>query len=307
VAPDAVRILLTGHADLEAAIKAVHGARLFRYLTKPTDSGELLRTCAAALGHHQQSAAERVVLEQTLHASVDALCDVLALANPAVFGRGSRVKVLAASLARALALTNAWEVEVAAMLSQIGAITLPQATAEKLYAGLPLEDAEAAMVARVPEVTRRLIENIPRLDGVLDILDRSDGDAPLTASDAAAEGAKVIRIARDYDSLESQGATRPVAIGAMRGRGIYDDYVIDVFAQVIGVSRVAPQIREAELADLELGTILADDALTLNGNLLAARGQPVTDQLLDLLINVGPHAVRQPLPVYEDSRGGVCR
>jgi DNA-binding response OmpR family regulator len=305
VAPDAVRILLTGHADLEVAIKAVNGVRLFRYLTKPTDSGELLRTCAAALGHHRQQAAEQAVLEQTVHATVDTLSDVLALANPAVFGRASRVKVLAARLGRALGLANAWEVEVAAMLSQVGAITLPQATAEKVHAGLPLEDAEAAMVARVPDVTRRLIANIPRLDGVLDLLDRSYGDAPLPASDPAAAGAQIIRIARDYDSLESQGAARRVAIGAMRGRGIYDDHFMDVFARVLDAGSAAPPVQEVELAGLEVGTTLAVDAVTLNGTVLAARGQPVTDALLERLLNIGPDAVRQPLHVLGDSPGGA--
>ncbi len=297
VAPDAVRILLTGHADLEVAIKAVNGARLFRYLTKPTDAGELLRTCAAALGHHRQHAAEQVVLEQTVRDSVDTLSDVLALANPVVFGRASRIKVLAARLGRALGLANAWEVEVAAMLSQIGAITLPQATAEKLYAGLPVEDAEAAMVARVPDVTRRLIGNIPRLDGVLDILDRSYGDISLPASDPAAAGAQILRIVRDYDSLECQGAARRVAIGTLRGRGIYDDHVVDVLARVVDVGGAAPEVREVALDGLELGTVLADDALTLNGSLLAARGQPISDELLERLRNIGPHAVRQPLHV----------
>jgi len=304
VAPDAVRILLTGHADLEVAIKAANGARLFRYLTKPTDSGELLRTCAAALGHHREQAAERVVLEQTVHASIDALTEVLALANPAVFGRSSRINVLAARLARALGLANAWEIEVAAMLSQLGAITLPQATAEKLYAGLPLEDADAAMVARVPSVTRRLIGDIPRLDGVLDIFDRRYGDAPLPSADPAAAGAQVIRIARDYDALESQGATPTVAIGAMCGRGIYDNQFIDVFAQVVDAGRAAPEVREVQLAGLEVGATLADDVLTLNGSLLAARGQPVSDELRDRLLNVGPHIVRQPLRVVAGLPGG---
>ena len=33
--PDTVRIMLTGHADLEASIAAVNEGRVFRFLTKP--------------------------------------------------------------------------------------------------------------------------------------------------------------------------------------------------------------------------------------------------------------------------------
>ncbi len=53
IAPDAVRILLTGHADLRDALRAVNGARLFRFLIKPCDRTELLAACAAALDHHR--------------------------------------------------------------------------------------------------------------------------------------------------------------------------------------------------------------------------------------------------------------
>ena len=34
VSPDSIRILLTGHADLEAAISVVNEGKIFRYLTK---------------------------------------------------------------------------------------------------------------------------------------------------------------------------------------------------------------------------------------------------------------------------------
>jgi response regulator RpfG family c-di-GMP phosphodiesterase len=39
VAPLAVRMLLTGYADHEAAIKAVNDGQIFRFLTKPCDRG----------------------------------------------------------------------------------------------------------------------------------------------------------------------------------------------------------------------------------------------------------------------------
>ena len=34
-APDAVRILLTGHTDIDAAVKVVNHGQIFRFLTKP--------------------------------------------------------------------------------------------------------------------------------------------------------------------------------------------------------------------------------------------------------------------------------
>jgi response regulator RpfG family c-di-GMP phosphodiesterase len=301
VAPDAVRLLLTGHADLESAIKAVNGARLFRFLTKPCDSSELLRACAAAFGQHRLQSAERVVLEQTLRGSVDALAQVLALTNPAAFGRGSRVKTVAGGLARAVELRTAWEVEVAAMLAHIGAVTLPQATAENLYAGKALTHQEAAMVERVPAVTRRLLSKIPRLEGVLEILDtyQTPGAELGGTGRPAPAGALVLRIAVDYDELQSQGASDTVALGAMQSRGIYDRALMDALVEIVGVGRGTLTVHEVSIAELKEDMTLADDVRSLGGSLLVARGQRVSDQLIERLGNLSSGAVREPLRVFE--------
>ena len=165
VVPDATRILLTGYADLDAAISAVNDGQLFRFLTKPCEPEELMRACVAAVGQHRLQTAERVLLEQTLKGSVHTLADVLAVVCPAAFGRSQRVTATVERLARAIHLNDSWEAEVSALLVHIGAVTLPETTAEKLYAGGRLNASEQAMVERIPAVTRRLLKNIPRLEG----------------------------------------------------------------------------------------------------------------------------------------------
>ncbi len=304
IAPDAVRMLLTGHADLQAAIKAVNGARLFRFLTKPCETQELLGACVAALGQHRLQTAERVLLEETLRGSVDALAEVLALANPAAFGRAGRVKQLVGRLARAAELRNRWEIEVAASLADIGAVTLPQATAEKVYAGARLTAQEAAMLERVPAVTRQLLSRIPRLEGVLEILDRyreePQDDGP-DGGNGIPVGARALRIAVDYVELESQGAPGTVAVGAMRSRDRYDRRLLDVFAEVIGVEPAV--VRELVVSELRVGMTLADDARSLRGELLLARGQRVTERLVERIRNIGAEGVREPLRVFDADVG----
>jgi response regulator RpfG family c-di-GMP phosphodiesterase len=298
VAPDAVPMLLTGHADLQEAIRAVNGARLFRFLTKPCDSQELMRACAAALAQHRLQTAERVLLEETLRGSVEALAEVLALTNPAAFGRAGRVKALAGKLAHAAQLSNWWEVEVAATLAHIGAVTLPQTTAEKLYAGGPLTEDEAAMVARVPLITRQLLSKIPRLEGVLEILNTYTdglGDQTTGSDSTAPAGARVLRIAVDYAELESGGAGSSVALGAMRSRTGYDRSLIDAFATVIEVGAV--EVREVRVRELVAGMSLAEDARSVRGDLLIARGQNVTERLIERLSNFSTGFVREPLRV----------
>ena len=307
VAPDAVRMLLTGGADVQAAIDAVNYGQVFRFLTKPCDPQDLLRACAAALAQHRLQIAERTLLEETVRRSVDALAEVLALTNPAAFGRGSRVKSLAGELARRAKLANWWEVEVAAMFVFVGAVTLPQPTAEKLYAGAPLTPNEADMVRRVPRVTRRLLSRIPRLEGVVAILDHHRDRLGVDEADGApsliSPGARVLRIAVDYAELEAQHAPADVALGAMRARDAYDRGLIDLFGGVVGVGS-APKVRELAVSQLEVGMTLADDARTARDRLLVARGQRVTERLLERLLNLGRGAVREPLRVFdlEDDR-----
>ena len=297
VAPNAVRMLLTGYADLDSAIRAVNDAQLFRFLTKPCEPEQLMRACIAALAQHRLITAERVLLEQTLRGSVNALVEVLALASPAAFGRAGRVRKLVRQLTDEIQLENRWEVEVAVMLAHIGAVTLPAETAEKLYAGVVLTPAETAMVDRMPQSGRRLLAKIPRLEGVIAILDAYHD--PAAFADQIPSGAHILRIAVDYEKLESGGLTDTVAIGALRGRGSYDPVLLDAFSRAVGVGRASPTVRELPLAGLRTGMTLADDVRTLAGGLLVARGHTVTDQLIERLDNLRAGGVREPLWVIE--------
>jgi response regulator RpfG family c-di-GMP phosphodiesterase len=300
VAPNAVRLLLTGHADLDAAIAAVNDGQLFRFLTKPCPRQELLRACAAALGQHRLLVAERVLLEQTLRGSVSALVDVLALTNPAAFGRAMRLRSGVQLLAERVGMTEAWEVEIAAMLLQLGAVTLPDATAERLYTGAVLSEAEQAMVDAVPAATQRILGHVPRLEGVQQILAdvgrpfRGEGPPP-------SMGGRMLRIVADYDELESRGTTRPAVLATMRGRdGVYDRQLLDAYALARGPSEPVDEVVEVRLIDLQVGMTLADDVRHRNGSLLIARGYKVTAALIDRLEHLPRGHLREPLRVIDE-------
>ena len=49
--PDAVRIILSGHADLGGAIRGINHAEVYRFLTKPWDSDDLKVTIKQALAY----------------------------------------------------------------------------------------------------------------------------------------------------------------------------------------------------------------------------------------------------------------
>ena len=123
--PDTVRVMLTGNADQQTAVDAVNHGDVFRFLNKPCETEALAKTVSAALRQNELITAEKVVLEKTLRGSIKALADVLSLANPEVFGRTTRYKSLISKLAKELDLADVWQLESAAMLSQIGCVSLP--------------------------------------------------------------------------------------------------------------------------------------------------------------------------------------
>ena len=82
VSPETVRILLTGQADLDAAIAAVNEGNVFRFLTKPCPLETLQKTLNTALEQHRLHVAEREVLQETLTGTVAILVQVLAAIQP---------------------------------------------------------------------------------------------------------------------------------------------------------------------------------------------------------------------------------
>jgi hypothetical protein len=305
IAPNAVRLLLTGYSDVDAAARAVNEGQLFRFLTKPCPPDELLRACAAALGQHRLLVAEHLLLAQTLRGAIKALTDVLALTNPAAFGRGTRLKTGVGLLAQQIGMTDAWEVEIAALLLQLGAVTLPDATAEKLYSGAALTAEEQAMVAGVPQATERIIGHIPRMEGVLQVLKdvarRFDADDDRGPS----LGGRMLRIVRDHDELESRGATRTVALEQMRtGGGIYDPQLLKDYSRALGLTREVEDAIDVRVDSLRVGMTFAEDVRHRGGTLLIARGYKVTTALLERLAHIPRGQVREPLRVIAGSPHG---
>jgi len=59
MAPETVRIMLTGNADLQAAIQAVNEGNIFRFLTKPCSVDILGESLITGIEHYQHVARER--------------------------------------------------------------------------------------------------------------------------------------------------------------------------------------------------------------------------------------------------------
>ncbi|MFZ5698698.1 MAG: response regulator [Pseudomonadota bacterium] len=305
-APDTVRLLLTGQADMESTIAAINEGQIFRLLIKPCRPTHLLSTMQAAVEQYRLITAERILLEQTLHGTVKTLTDVLGLTNPIAFGRATRIKKHVSDLATKLDIKPRWQVEVAAMLSQLASITLPSDLVEKIYAGRPLDEQDQEMIAHIPVVTEQLLKNIPRLEVVRGILAGSanpyrpptPGAAGSADASLIARGAEILRVATDFNVLEAQGMPAVVAVETLRSRaGNYDSEVLDALALLKCGPAPKIEIREVSIAALHEGMIVAEDIKTADGMLMVARGQEITAGFLERLRNDRSGSVRDPLRI----------
>lgn len=278
--PDSVRIMLTGGADVEAAVAAVNQGNLFRFLTKPCPPDQLAAALDAALQQYRLVTAEKELLEKTLSGSVRVLTEVLSLASPRAFGRAQRIRRIARQLADHLQVPKPWQVELAAMLSQLGAVTLTPELADKVESGAPLDEDEQTQVDSLPGVAASLIGNIPRLEPIARLIEGSRTGAALSEDDATNKGVRALRAALAYDRQLARGSQPDQAREAI-GKDLGEDA-----AQLAGVlipsgsGEGQSRLRMLTMRDLGTGMVIDQDLRTRWGMLLVAKGQEVTAPLL---------------------------
>jgi CheY-like chemotaxis protein len=284
--PDTVRVMLTGAAELKIAIEAVNEGNIFRFLSKPCSKETLVKTLADGLAQHKLVCAERELLENTLRSTVQVLTDVLSLVSPAAFSRASRVRRYVQHVAARLGLPNPWKLEVAAMMSQLGCVTLDPDTIEKVYTGATLSPEEQSEYVNHPLVAESLLKNIPRLESIAWMIAHQNQPLP-TSWDASnremaemRSGAQLLRGALAFDLLLRKGVSRVEAAHQLTRR--FDSLDPKVFSAMIELEpEVAGQdTRRVRIAELPTGMILEEEVRTQAGVLVAAKGQEVTLPLL---------------------------
>lgn len=289
IAPDTIRIMLTGKADVEAAIKSINEGQLFRFLTKPCPVPLLVNALNSALKQYQLVTAEKTLLERTLKGSVTILTDILAIVNPIAFSRASRIKRFVHHLAVHSDPDNLWQYELGAMLSQIGCVTLPPEVLEKVNAGQKLSDAERDLYQSHPQVCYQLLANIPRLEKIAQMIANQYKPKSALIHDVSDEmflinnGAEMLKVAYDYDTLISRGISGAAAIKTMMKSA--DVYNIEHVKHLNEVQLEDPGYISYSVMIDELSTlmIIDEDVHTNNGLMLVAKGQTVSYVLLKRL------------------------
>lgn len=304
VSPDTTRIMLTGYADVNAAINAVNEGNIFRFLTKPSPPETVEKALRAGIEYHDLRTAERVLLEQTLNGSITLLVEILSMVNPAAFSRSSRIKKTVNMLVSRMGLSPSWHYELAATLSQIGFVSISPALLDKVIQQVPLTEQEKLIVASHPQTAKKLLEKIPRLEIVVPMITNQhkpfDAYSPNPAGqiDAQVIGAQLLKVAIDYDSLAEAGKPSDEILETMlRNRNEYNPVLLN---QLIELTPALPSMerRKVSIAEVESGMIVDDDIKTFENLLLLRRGQEITEMVLLRLQNIAVYTrIREPFHV----------
>jgi len=294
LSPETVRMVLTGHADMQAAIDAVNQGSVFRFLTKPCEKETLAKAITTGFVQYQLVIAEKVLLENTLMGCIKVLSEVLGLANPAAFGRSVRITGYVRHMVKKLKLSSPWRFEIAAMLSQLGCISLHPDVIEAAYAGNALSSEDQKRFDQHPLIAKDLLINIPRLEPTAWMIGQQSSTANHDAlppannslpKEVLTMGAKMLKIANKFDDLRVKGLPDPKILEQLRfDPSNYDRELVNVLEDLVP-AEANMELRSIPVAKLTSGMVLQQEIRTHGGLLLVTKGQEVNHPLLIKLAN----------------------
>jgi len=287
VAPESIRIMLTGNADLEIAINAVNEGQIFRFLTKPCRADALSTVLETAIEHKKLMMAEKELLEKTLHGSIKLMSELLSLINPLAFSRIGRIANIVKHIGTTLKLTSLWQYEMAALLSQIGYITLDSAILQKVNNDMDLDEEEKLQYHTYKKISQGLIEKIPRMELIADMIGKemkldinTHKTAKISNFNNVELGSMLITAAKDFEMFLSMNLPKKEAIEKMSWN--HDRYPLFLLRSLESFSsdETEGKILELSSKDLEPGMIIVKPVFTKDGIFLANKGQEITKVMI---------------------------
>jgi response regulator RpfG family c-di-GMP phosphodiesterase len=317
LAPDSIRLMLTGNADQHTAVEAVNRGAVFRFLSKPCPPEELEPAIEAALKLHETQRIERELIEGTLAGSVRLLTDVLGMVAPEALGRGQQLRESIGPLARFVGAEPLWEIELAALLSNIGYAIVPPGLLRRLGAGAELGPEERAILLHTPRSGHDLLAGIPRLQGVAQIIHYQSAhyDGTGFPDDGLAGlrlpvGARLLKILNDRLDLEADGVVKMRAFDVMRARvGFYDPGLLEkcflCLSNFMVTSITADRpVHPIHVRELQPGDVTVSDVLSMEGINLIRAGTTLNAIVIQRLGNFAALGdVREPLLIQRAAAG----
>ena len=187
----------------------------------------------------------------------------------------------------------------AAVFSQLGYISLPEAVSEDVYFKRKLETEIKEIVKRLPEETATIIDKIPGLEEVGEILSKIDVQHRFEEDDP--EGlrlaASILRVALDFDFYEEQGHAKSIIVQTLLSRpNEYDPKVCKCLSEILVVTEQTFKLEQIPLKDLDVGMRCSRFETRRRWFLVASSGADVDRQLLKVIRNYNSCYLETPFP-----------
>lgn len=220
IAPDMMRMLLTGYADMDSAMEAVNRGHVFRFLTKPCPTDLLLKALQDAVEQYdlirsRQELHTLIKVNRLMEGIITGLARLVEVRDPYTAGHQRRVAELTCAIARPMGYVEERikAMHIAGMLHDIGKVYVPSDFLNRPGRLLP---EEFAVIKMHPNIGYDILKSVEFDWPIASIIhqhhERFDGSGypqGLAGHDILEE-ARIIMIADVIDAMSSH---RPYRAG----------------------------------------------------------------------------------------------
>lgn len=256
IAPDVIKILLTGFSDIEIITDAVNKCNLFQYMLKPFNPDELQEAVRNGIDKFDLASSKSIILKdlkELFYKTIKSIASALDAKDPYTHGHSMRVTLYSIILARELNVPESEleHIEIAGLLHDIGKIAIPQSV---LCKPGKLTDEEFDVMKSHPQNSEKFVASIKRLQEVAPGMkhhhERWDGRGypDRLEGENIPYAARIIAIADTYDAMTSTRSYRKaleheVAISEIeRCKGQqFDPTLADKFIEIQGIIKAAKE------------------------------------------------------------------
>jgi response regulator RpfG family c-di-GMP phosphodiesterase len=253
LAPQTVRIIITGYTDAEALVEAINSGVVYKYVTKPWINSDLKVTIQRALQHHEAQKAQRNLQERytrlvgeadEARSSIKRIVGaLLQLQDPPAYVRAALASTIAADLARVIELprNEIDRLELAIFVRAMLKATESVRGADPNSRNYPSQagsrfDAGVEMISEVPfmrDVVGTVREFTERYDGT--------GLPGGLLGEAISPIARIGAIVTAYDEMTTRPSDKPAlqsldAVESIKSSAgtKFDPMLVDVFCSLVG-------------------------------------------------------------------------
>lgn len=214
--PDIIKILLTGHSNVDILVDAINECHLFQYVLKPFEPENLCMIIENGIRKYELSTSKVQFLQdlsELFYKTIKSISNALDAKDEYTHGHSLRVTLYSLALAKKLNLPEDLleEIETAGLLHDIGKIAIPE---KILLKPGKLTNEEYEVIKTHPELGEKFVGGIDKLKLISNWLkshhERYDGTGypEKLKGDEIPISSRIIAIADTYDAMTSDRSYR---------------------------------------------------------------------------------------------------